>query len=110
MAQGGIQGAESPNGKTQESLLVVTEETSLGKGRTWRPIREGTSFQPLSMHSLYLLSLPPPIPDLARTVPLLGCPQGPARKCHSLFLGLRVKRRALVFENDDVVLWQEGVA
>lgn len=58
MAQGGIQGAESPSSETQESLLVVTEETSLGKGRTRRPIREGTFFQPLSMHSLHLPSLP----------------------------------------------------
>ena len=58
MAQGGIQGAESPTSKTRESLLVVTEETSLGKGKSRSPIREGTSFQPLSMHSLYLSSLP----------------------------------------------------
>lgn len=87
MTQACIQGAEPPNSETQGSLLVVTEETSLGKGRTRRPIRGGTSFRPLSMYSLIVLTHCSP-PHLARKVPSPGGPQGPARKRHSLFLGL----------------------
>ena len=62
-----IQGAESPNSETQGSLLVVTEETSLGKGRTRRPIREGASFRPLSMHSLIVLTHCSPPTSLERS-------------------------------------------
>lgn len=81
MAQGGHPGEQShPAAKPRESLLVVTEETSLGKGRTFEA-HQRRHILPASLNaqSLLIVLTPLPIPtslDRKSCLDVLRAPPG----------------------------------